>query len=107
VALTSVAQKFEIESSAAFYVPNSATNDTYVEVTFKGDLPFIVGLKTSAGELTDNIQFVADEWTTVYIHIGDFVRQAQVSDKVVLFMRGSGSSGQTIWLDNIRVIQFK
>lgn len=107
VTLTSTATKFEIESTAAFYVPRTATNDTYVEVTYKGDLPFMVGLKASTGELTDNILFYNDEWTTVYIHIGDFVRQAQVSDKVVLFMRGSGVAGQTVWLDNIRVVQFR
>lgn len=107
VELTSLNTKLELESKNSFFVPRTANNDSYVEITYKGDLPFSVGLKTSAGELTDNILFYSEEWTTVYVHIGQFVRQAGINDNVVLFFRGSGTAGQRIVLDNIRIVQFK
>jgi hypothetical protein len=105
--------RFEIVSSSTFKLPQSGSNDVWVEVTYKNNVPFKVGVYyeflsqiTAAGP--DVLFFSNEEWTTAYVHINNEVRMAPDNSNFWVFFRadGEGRVGQII-LDNIRIIHFQ
>ncbi len=104
---------YEGSSADFFPLPQSGNNDIWVEVTYKNNIPFTVGLSfitgSNSGELGDGILFNSNlEWNTAYIHVNDFVRSVSETAVFRLFIRanGNGNAG-TLLLDQVRIIHFR
>lgn len=104
---------YEGSSADFFPLPQSGNNDIWVEVTYKNNIPFTVGLSfitsSNSGELGDGIFFNSNlEWNTAYIHVNDFVRSISETAVFRLFIRanGNGNAG-TLLLDQVRIIHFR
>lgn len=90
----------------------------YLELTYKSDINFTVGLKylSNAGEgeapLSAAITASPDKWNTIYFRLNNVIasidNNARPTAKYLLFVRADGK-GETvkILLDNIRIIHRK
>lgn len=103
---------YEGASAGFFTLPQSGNNDIWVELTYKNDVPFTVGVyyvtNSDAGDLGDGIFFLSKEWNTVYVHINDFVRRVREPAVFRLYIRANsnGASGRLL-LDQVRIIHFR
>lgn len=120
VAFSENAYRFEASANQAFRLPQGNNNDIYMEVTFRSNVPFTMGL-AYAGVLTQTsgllplgVTYNSNlEWRTIYVHLGALVRS--IPDDAIFtpyFQATSldqennqGLPGE-LWLDNIRIIQF-
>jgi hypothetical protein len=105
--------QYEGASAGFFSLPQRGNNDVWVELTYKNNVPFTVGLyyvtNTDAGDLGDGIFFNSNmEWNTVYVHVNDFVRSVPETAVFRLYIRANsnGASGKLL-LDQVRVIYFR
>lgn len=89
--------------------------DIYAEITYKTDIPFTVGLayKSSGGAeygFTPVVTITPNtEWNTVFVHLTMQIRANNVPNVVYslwISADGLNESGD-LYLDNLRLIQFK
>ncbi len=96
----------------AFKLPGGLT-PTYLELDFKTDHPFVVGLIANASGSTNVLEIlvlnITDEWKKVYVNVGATVsRQSGVSNYKVYFRANleSGYSEAEILIDNLKLVHF-
>lgn len=120
VPFTESGYRFEASANEAFRLPQSNNNDIYMEMTFRCNVPFTVGLAyagvftQTSGLLPVGVTFNSRmEWRTVYLHIGELVRSIPDDAIFTPYLQAStydqandiGIPGE-LWLDNIRIVQF-
>ena len=102
----------QLHGNLPFFLPQGGNNRIFVEITYKNDIPFTVGMyhnninfEEVGGEVYYNPR---SEWNTVYIDVNDEVRAIPGNEQFTLFLRanGGGDIGE-IRFDNIRVVHFK
>lgn len=114
---------YNFEAIAADFIalPQTGSNDIYLEITYKNDIPFTAGLLyatvagTDIGDLNSNLVFYSPEdWNTVYIHVNDQVRGVAGTAFFKPYLRATSldnASGEiqngSLLIDNIRLIHFK
>ncbi|MDX2246683.1 MAG: hypothetical protein SF052_07910 [Bacteroidia bacterium] len=113
--------QYQLDLIAADFIrlPQSGSNDIYMEITYKNDVSFTVGLFYSTGldvgEIPAELYFNSKgEWNTVFVHLNDGVRSVQDGAFFKPYIRASSfntSTGQAtsgvIYLDNIRIVHFR
>ena len=112
------AYDFEYAASDFIRLPQSGSNDIYVEVTYKNDIAFTLGFYFAISQQIDQIEtgiyFNSGlEWNTVYVHVNDQIRAVPSGAQFKMFFRansfnqgtGAGNPGN-IFLDNVRIIHF-
>ncbi|MDX2286960.1 MAG: hypothetical protein NW241_22540 [Bacteroidia bacterium] len=114
-------ERFEFEAIGADFLPlpQSGNNDVYLEVAYRGDLPFTAGLYyrsgSTAGELPTQAFFPAEnQWNIAYFHINEQIRTLPAAAVFKPFLRASSRSattGQgregTLFFDRIRIVHFR
>jgi hypothetical protein len=106
---------FEVISSDAFFLPQSGSNDIYIEIAYKNDVSFTAGLYyitqgLNAGEISPGVFFNTnmEGWNIAYLHINDQVREAPRNAVFRLYIKAnSGTASGTLLLDNIRIVHFR
>jgi len=95
------------ESSSYYYLPAGNTN-VYLELNYKGNQNFEVGLKHEDGTTLKGALIVKahEEWNKIYIQLSDAVSRSPVSDKYKIFfkMTTNDNANPHVWLDNIKLI---
>lgn len=113
---------FTFEAVAAEFIalPQTGTNDVYMEISYKNTIPFSAGILyattngAAVGDLNHGLVYQSDDWNTVYIHINDQIRSIGSTAIFKPYIRASSldetngevTSGE-IFLDNIRIIHFR
>ncbi len=107
-----IAKEMELVSNDWFLLPQKGNNRIFLEVTYKNNIGFTVGLdyrnSVDFGRLGGNV-FVNSkgEWNTVYYDFNDEVRGLPAEMEFRLFFRATGSGDVSfITLDNIRLVHF-
>ncbi|HRY99661.1 MAG TPA: hypothetical protein P5550_11460 [Bacteroidales bacterium] len=103
---------FEATSVDAFDLPGGLT-PSYLELNFKADSRFIVGLIANGIGTVEVLEILvvnpAEEWKKIYINLGATVsRQSGILDYNVLFRAGLESSKDEaeILIDNIKLVHY-
>ncbi|MEM7370722.1 MAG: hypothetical protein AAF587_19065 [Bacteroidota bacterium] len=120
VSLGPGAHSFEAIANEFIALPQTGTNDIYMEISYKNSIPFSAGVLyittngSAIGDLNHGLVYQSDTWNTVYIHINDQVRSIGATALFKPYIRASSldnSSGEVnsgeIFLDNIRIIHFR
>jgi hypothetical protein len=103
----------ELQTPAPFALPRTKDNDTWLEITYKGDFSFTIGLQyASSSGNNQNVLGIyfggnSSQWQTSYIHLNDLISSSPSDAVFGLFLRGEGNSGQQLFLDNLRIVCFK
>ena len=118
-AFDSIHTDLDIQTAAAFELPFANVTDMYLEVTYKGDVPFTTGLIStplSSGVPTSlnwgAFLYSPDEWRTAYIRLNDVVAQAGalIDNSFKVYFRAKKKETEPtgkLWIDNVRVIYRK
>lgn len=121
VQFTSDNYEFEALTTGYLSLPQRGNNDVYLEISYRNDIPFTVGLiafnpfTSQIEDLPAGLYFNSDlVWNTVFIHINDAVRQQAEGTLFRPYIRatskdassGAVRSGQ-LFLDNLRIVHFK
>ena len=101
--------KFETKSITAYDLPTFGA-DVYVEVNYKGDIPFTIGI--FANEATQIIQAPvvtvnpSNEWNKIYINLVTEVSAYPNARDYNIFIGSlnTSNSNKTLYLDNIKLI---
>lgn len=101
----------EDSSTVSFQIP--LNKDAYIELDYKCDIPFYIGLRANLAGLVFTKYYLAgvypsDHWQKFYLAIKDFEAQYQATD-YTLFIKASlpDTSGTgTVLLDNIQMVYF-
>lgn len=113
--------RYQLDLIAADFIrlPQSGSNDIYMEITYKNDISFTVGLFYSVGvdigEIPAEVYFNSKgEWNTVFVHLNDGVRSVQDGAFFKPYIRANSMNATTgqaasgvIYLDNIRIVHFR
>ncbi|MEZ4826595.1 MAG: hypothetical protein R3C61_09930 [Bacteroidia bacterium] len=113
--------RYELDIIASDFIrlPQSGSNDIYMEITYKNDISFTVGLFYSVGidigEIPAEVYFNSKgEWNTVFVHLNDGVRAVQDGAYFKPYIRANSKNASTgvaasgvIYLDNIRIVHFR
>lgn len=106
---------WEVTSTAEF-ANLSPTQDPWLEVTYKTDIPFDVGMRywPASDPFAETIRSAiiivpkgTDEWTTVYVHLVEIVRAAnnQINPRMAIWLRANSFGGEgELFLDNLRLV---
>ncbi len=102
----------ELTSTTSFLLPQRGNNRIFIEVTYKNDIDFTVGMfhdGVNFSEVAGNVFFNAkSDWNTIYIDVNDEVRSIPETVRFTLFIRadGQGETGEILF-DNIRIVHFR
>ena len=121
VTFTSSRYEFAAKTKTRYALPQRGNNDVWMEITYKGDVPFSVGinyyfvLNPGVGQIdAGNFLPSPDEWNIVYIHINDAIRSLPEAAVFEPFIEatardGNGTPGREgfIFFDNIRIVHFR
>lgn len=110
VILDGTTPTFECTTIDSFYLPGGTT-PTYVEINYKTDTEFLVGVKanTSLGPLDYPLLNVrtSPQWNKIYVNLTTVVSQAQHADDWRIYIKASraiGSLTNTLRFDNIKLV---
>ena len=115
ITLNSEADEIEVTSSLDFYQISNAGNQIFLELSYKGNNDFIIGLtgkdNSTGKEYSTDVIYIKskDNWNRMYI---DLTSSVQVSDldayKVFLYAKFNGKEINTeILLDDIKFLYLK
>jgi hypothetical protein len=106
--LTGTARFGQIESSSAGFVLPGANPNLYLELNYKGDAYFLVGLIDDLGIFRDVITIAPQySWNKIYIELASAVNNPRVSSKYKVFFRiakDDQTPSARIFLDNIKLV---
>lgn len=110
-----------IELSADFPISESVSNtgfaitpgESYLEINYKGSVPFYVGLYNTLSTGVDAFQYImgikaSDTWKKMYIELGSYTSNNKGKDHKVLIKAElpAGMSSGYVAIDNIKVVTF-
>lgn len=86
--------------------------EIWLEIDYRCDVPFYVGFfaNYTSGVVRTPVLFVTEkpEWNKVYIKFSNYVGASQADTYNVYFeaLRPFGSSGGSVWIDNVKLVHF-
>jgi len=115
------AYQFEALSRDFYDFPRGTDNDVYMEITYRNDVPFTVGLfytnlsATDVRRLPIGVGFLSeDEWTTTYVHLYPLIQSVEEIGVFKPYFQADGEDSETgniitgnIYIDKIRILHFK
>ena len=100
---------FEVQTIENFDLPKFNA-DVYIELNYKGDMPFDVGVFVNEPGQTTQAPVVTvyprEEWNKIYINLVTEVSAYPNADNYQIFILGKNSSSteRTFWIDNLKLI---
>lgn len=97
----------QVESSVYYTLPQGSSN-VYLELNYKCNQEFVVGLITEDGVLKEAVHVNPQvNWNKIYIQLSNAVSNVPVSNKYKVFfktLKNDDSSSPNVFLDNIKLI---
>lgn len=99
----------QIESSGSGFALPGSTGNVYLELDYKSNTEFSVGLIGEDGALKPAVTVTPQEnWNKIYVQLSNAVNETPVSDKYkvyVKFIKTDKETGiRSVFLDNIKLI---
>lgn len=86
--------------------------EIWLEIDYRCDIPFYIGFfaNYANGVVRTPVMFVTEkpEWNKVYVKFSNFVGASQADSYNLYFeaLRPFGSSGGSVWIDNVKLVHF-
>lgn len=103
---------FEVATPAFSNIPQNNT-PIYLELHYKTEIPFLIGLEGSSSSIPKAKQYIAgvnakDEWNKIYFSLTDAINLSDLESYKVIIradlpINGSVDSAR-VWIDNIKLI---